>query len=77
MIWSGKQAQGRGESVAKANLDWHDRYNEANKKTEWAQIFFFLIVGDNNKCRFARPWKPILNFCQNDEIFNLLRRRHK
>lgn len=28
MVWSGKQAAGRGESVVKANLDWHKEYNE-------------------------------------------------
>lgn len=28
MIWSGKQAAERGETVQKMNLDWHKEYNE-------------------------------------------------
>lgn len=28
MIWSGKKAAGRGESVQKANIEWHREYNE-------------------------------------------------
>lgn len=33
-IVRGKQAAERGESVVKANLDWHREYNEAAKKNE-------------------------------------------
>ncbi|CRK91348.1 CLUMA_CG005021, isoform A [Clunio marinus] len=28
MVWSGKNAASRGESVQKMNLDWHKEYNE-------------------------------------------------
>lgn len=28
MVWSGKEAKERGESVQKSNLDWHKEYNE-------------------------------------------------
>lgn len=28
MVWSGKKAAERGESVQKSNLDWHKEYNE-------------------------------------------------
>lgn len=28
MVYSGKQAAQRGESVQKTNLDWHKEYNE-------------------------------------------------
>lgn len=28
MVYSGKQAAERGESVQKMNLDWHKEYNE-------------------------------------------------
>lgn len=37
MIYSGKQAAERGESVAQMNLDWHKKYNDeaaANEKTK-------------------------------------------
>lgn len=30
MIYSGKQAAKRGESVTKMNLDWHKQFNESN-----------------------------------------------
>lgn len=29
MVYSGKQAAGRGESVQKSNIDWHKEYNAA------------------------------------------------
>lgn len=29
MIYSGKKAAERGESVVKSNQDWHKQYNEA------------------------------------------------
>lgn len=29
MVYSGKQAASRGESVQKMNIDWHKEYNEA------------------------------------------------
>lgn len=34
MVYSGKEAAKRGESVAKQNIEWHKRYNEmhAEKK---------------------------------------------
>lgn len=28
MVWSGKKAQERGDTVQKMNLDWHKEYNE-------------------------------------------------
>lgn len=28
MVWSGKKAAERGETVQKMNLDWHKEYNE-------------------------------------------------
>ncbi|XP_065358878.1 UPF0389 protein CG9231 isoform X1 [Calliphora vicina] len=34
MIYSGKQAAKRGESVTKQNLEWHKRYNELNATKE-------------------------------------------
>ncbi|XP_055911878.1 UPF0389 protein CG9231 [Eupeodes corollae] len=34
MIYSGKQAAKRGESVAKMNLDWHKEYNKSIEKKE-------------------------------------------
>ncbi|XP_037934473.1 UPF0389 protein CG9231 [Teleopsis dalmanni] len=34
MIYSGKQAAKRGESVSKQNLDWHKQYNESVKVEE-------------------------------------------
>lgn len=43
MIYSGKKAAGRGEFVAKKNLDWHNQYNTVNaedeKKEEWMLLF--------------------------------------
>lgn len=50
MIYSGKQAAGRGESVQKANLDWHKEYNdkrraeEEAKKGKWAIAFESIIL---------------------------------
>lgn len=32
MIYSGKQAAKRGESVTKQNLEWHNQFNQANAK---------------------------------------------
>ncbi|XP_076046276.1 UPF0389 protein CG9231 [Oratosquilla oratoria] len=32
MIWSGKRAQARGESVAKQNLEWHRKIKEEAEK---------------------------------------------
>lgn len=29
MVYSGKQAAGRGESVQRMNIDWHKEYNAA------------------------------------------------
>lgn len=34
MIWSGKKAAERGESVQKMNLDWHKEYNEQRAAEE-------------------------------------------
>lgn len=34
MVYSGKQAAKRGESVAKMNLDWHKEYNKSIEKKE-------------------------------------------
>lgn len=34
MIWSGKQAAERGETVHKMNVDWHKSYNEKTGKKE-------------------------------------------
>ncbi|XP_059216170.1 UPF0389 protein CG9231 [Stomoxys calcitrans] len=36
MVYSGKEAAKRGESVTKQNLDWHKQYNEkyANKEAK-------------------------------------------
>lgn len=34
MIYSGKKAAERGETVSKANLDWHKEYNAKADKTE-------------------------------------------
>lgn len=34
MIYSGKKAAERGESVSKYNLDWHKEYNAKAEKTE-------------------------------------------
>lgn len=34
MVISGRQAAERGESVQKANLEWHRKYNEDNKTKE-------------------------------------------
>lgn len=34
MIYSGKKAAERGETVSKANLDWHREYNAKADKTE-------------------------------------------
>lgn len=31
MVYSGKQAAERGESVQKENLDWHREYNEKSQ----------------------------------------------
>lgn len=28
MVWSGKKAAERGETVQKMNMDWHKEYNE-------------------------------------------------
>lgn len=41
MVYSGKKAAERGESVAKYNLDWHKEYNAKADKTEkdYAQKF--------------------------------------
>jgi hypothetical protein len=32
MVFSGKEAAERGESVAKMNLDWHAEYNEKSRQ---------------------------------------------
>lgn len=34
MIYSGKEAAKRGDSVTKQNLEWHKRYNELNATKE-------------------------------------------
>lgn len=34
MVYSGKEAAKRGESVSKQNLEWHKRYNELNATKE-------------------------------------------
>lgn len=34
MIYSGKQAAQRGESVGKRNIDWHNQYNAENTDQE-------------------------------------------
>ncbi|XP_046808599.1 UPF0389 protein GA21628-like [Lucilia cuprina] len=34
MIYSGKEAAKRGESVTKQNIEWHKRYNELNATKE-------------------------------------------
>jgi Protein of unknown function (DUF1075) len=31
MVWSGKQAAERGDSVQKMNLDWHKDYNDQSR----------------------------------------------
>lgn len=31
MVYSGKQAADRGESIQKENLDWHKEYNEKSQ----------------------------------------------
>lgn len=34
MIWSGKKAATRGETVHQHNVDWHKKYNEKTGKKE-------------------------------------------
>jgi hypothetical protein len=34
MVYSGKQAADRGETVQKMNLDWHKEYNEQRAAEE-------------------------------------------
>ncbi|KAM7359157.1 UPF0389 protein CG9231 isoform 2-T2 [Cochliomyia hominivorax] len=34
MVYSGKEAAKRGETVTKQNLEWHKRYNELNANKE-------------------------------------------
>lgn len=34
MVYSGKEAAKRGETVTKQNLDWHKKYNEQTQKQD-------------------------------------------
>jgi len=38
MVWSGKSAAERGETVQKMNLDWHAEYNEKSRAEAEAKV---------------------------------------
>lgn len=37
MVWSGKRAHRRGESISGMNKEWHRKYNEEQAEKEKAQ----------------------------------------